>query len=324
MKLRDYQLNAKMKVLQRWNRRWFPTRRSLIIADTGSGKTVILFGIYADDQFNVTNPRGLFIADTRKIIRQTYDRAKSFPLFPPVGLIGDGSRQYNKRFTCATVQSLDKLDGMSRYLANGKPTHLLVDEAHLSRNNGMYSRVIKRIVKANHKVRIIFVTATVEPFHNLRHYYPGQPIKVRVPKQYLAKPIHRHLKAYNYPHLFRQWRKRAGSRRTLIFTRSVAEAKRIAEVFGKEGIRSYAVHANTSSKDRAFIERTAQVICTCGVYTKGADLKEIGCIVLLKRERTQTAFIQKVGRGKRPDTKDFIVLNFSGIAHSFVTSGSLR
>jgi superfamily II DNA or RNA helicase len=98
----------------------------------------------------------------------------------------------------------------------------------------------------------------------------------------------------------------AASKRTLVFTASVHQAERLAEILSrhKPGSAQY-VYAGTPSDERRklfrdYADGKFQFLCNCGIATEGFDDPGIGCIVLARPTKSRSLYAQMCGRGTRP------------------------
>jgi DNA repair protein RadD len=118
------------------------------------------------------------------------------------------------------------------------------------------------------------------------------------------------------------WLKYGQSRRTIAFACSVGHSIHIRDEFEKAGIRAEHLDGNTSITDReAILGRLAsgetQVVTNCMVLTEGFDCCPIGAIILARPTKKMGLFRQMIGRGLRPaEAKtDCVILDHSGAVY---------
>ena len=102
----------------------------------------------------------------------------------------------------------------------------------------------------------------------------------------------------------REWKKLAGTRKTIVFCSTVQHAEHVAETFRLAG-----VHAATVSGDTPDHERTAtlkrfdkgdlQVLVNVAVLTEGYDSQPVSCVILLRPCSFKSTMLQMMGRGLR-------------------------
>jgi superfamily II DNA or RNA helicase len=114
----------------------------------------------------------------------------------------------------------------------------------------------------------------------------------------------------------------AGEMRALAFCVSVAHARYMADVFRRAGIPSVAVTGQTPAAERDAAlrdlrERTVNVVFTVDLFNEGVDVPEVDTILLLRPTESATVFLQQLGRGLRrwPDKRVCTVLDFIGQQH---------
>lgn len=107
--------------------------------------------------------------------------------------------------------------------------------------------------------------------------------------------------------------------RALGFCVSVQHAHYMAEVFNRAGIVSLAVSGETPEADRAAAlrklrDRELNCLFAVDVFNEGLDLPEIDTILLLRPTQSATVFIQQLGRGLRraKDKSVLTVLDYIG------------
>lgn len=112
----------------------------------------------------------------------------------------------------------------------------------------------------------------------------------------------------------------SGDRRTLAFTTSVENAKRLAEIFNRyrpDCARS--VDGGTPLDLRRqiladFGRGAYQYLVNCAIATEGFDCPEIACVAMARPTKSRALFAQMVGRGLRihPSKTDCLILEFTG------------
>ncbi|HUG50754.1 MAG TPA: DEAD/DEAH box helicase family protein [Terrimesophilobacter sp.] len=112
----------------------------------------------------------------------------------------------------------------------------------------------------------------------------------------------------------------AGNRRTIVFTTSVANAHRMAEIFNRYRPDSArAVDGGTDSDER---RRTLsdhksgryQFLCNVGVLTEGYDDPAVSCVAMARPTKSRSLYAQCAGRGLRilAGKEDCLLLDFVG------------
>ncbi len=97
-----------------------------------------------------------------------------------------------------------------------------------------------------------------------------------------------------------------GDRKALIFTASVAQAQRMAEILNrhKPNMAEYVDGATPRDYRRELFRRYAagefQYLVNMGITTEGWDEPTVQCVVMARPTKSRALFAQMVGRGTRP------------------------
>jgi superfamily II DNA or RNA helicase/HKD family nuclease len=105
--------------------------------------------------------------------------------------------------------------------------------------------------------------------------------------------------------------------RALGFCVSVEHARFMARRFTEAGVPSIAVFGDSDNRDEApalLRERKVNVVFTCDLYNEGVDLPFVDTLLLLRPTQSATLFLQQLGRGLRhsPKKESCLVLDFIG------------
>ena len=110
-----------------------------------------------------------------------------------------------------------------------------------------------------------------------------------------------------------------GNMRALGFCVSVAHAEYMARSFNERGVRALAVSGGSSREDRAAAlrmlrDREVNVLFAVDLFNEGLDLPDVDTLLLLRPTQSATVFLQQLGRGLRrtPDKPVLTVLDFIG------------
>ncbi|HET6279432.1 MAG TPA: DEAD/DEAH box helicase, partial [Polyangia bacterium] len=114
--------------------------------------------------------------------------------------------------------------------------------------------------------------------------------------------------------------KEAGDRRTIVFTTSVANAHRMAEIFNRYRIGcAQAVDGETATDKRRAIlaghkRGDFQFLVNVGVLTEGYDDPGVACVAMARPTKSRALYAQCAGRGLRiaPGKADCLLLDFVG------------
>jgi len=332
--LRPYQADAIAKVEEAIEQ---GIRRVMLMAATGSGKTLIASSIVANLQ-NQSRP-AIFTVPALELIDQTLEK------FHAAGVYDVGVIQANHWMTdssrpiqIASVQTLMRRDIPPADL-------VFIDEAH--RWYDFYRRWFLDLEWAN----VPFIGLTATPWtKGLGAYYERLIIAATtqdlIDQGYLSNfkvfaPAHPDLNnvrtlAGDYQeddladvmnkkpliaNIVETWMKHGAGRPTLCFAVNRAHAEHIQQMFLEAGISAGYIDCETKAEERKqirnkFASGEYKVVCNVGVLTTGVDW-DVRCIILARPTKSEILFVQIIGRGLRPAAgKDHCLI----LDHSDTTS----
>ena len=325
--------------------------KNLVVAATGTGKTVIAALDFR--RIREKNPRArlLFVAHRREILEQslrTFRRALGDPNFGRM-LRPDGPPVASEHLFVSVqlLSSRNLLDSLS-------PDYfdvVVIDEIHHGEAQS-YRRILSRLMP-----RILLgLTATPERADGLdiRSWFDGRiAAEIRLPEAIgrgLLVPFHYFGVSDSVDYRSVRWERgrynlsdldklitgddiraalilKAVSRyladprtsRGLGFCVSVDHAHRMAEIFNRAGLPSEALHAGTPSLRREGVRsRLAKgeisFVFTVDLFNEGVDIPEVDTVLFLRPTDSLTVFLQQLGRGLRlaPGKEVLTVLDFIG------------
>jgi superfamily II DNA or RNA helicase/HKD family nuclease len=325
--------------------------RNLVVAATGTGKTVVA----ALDYRNLCDGRSerpslLFIAHRREILEQslrTYREVLADASFGELYVGGNRPDRWHHVF--ASVQSL------SSYGITNIPAHaydvVVIDEFHHA-EAASYRRIIDHLTPRE----LLGLTATpergdgvdVRQFFGYRtaaelRLWDALGADLLCPFHYFAVADGTDLRGVTWTRgrydeaelsnvytgnnrraeiVLRQLRDKVldlGSMRALGFCVSVAHAEFMARVFNEAGVPSDVVTGGTAQavRDRALNDlrqRRINVVFTVDVFNEGLDIPDVDTVLFLRPTESATIFLQQLGRGLRRtrDKAVLTVLDFVG------------
>jgi DNA repair protein RadD len=323
-------------------------RRIVLVAPTGSGKTVIAAEIAkrAVEQHHYV----LFLAHRREIITQTRDKLIAAGLSPGIvqaGLEKDLRPQANVQ-VCA-IMTLWARAMRSKTMPLPPGTVLFIDEAHHSR-----ARTYQKIIESYPDAVLYGLTATpcrgdgrglgnvfdtmIECPQVAALIVGGYLVKSRV---YAPVPedVAKGVKTQSGDYVISQlagrmnteklvgdivthWHKYGQNRASVVFGVDVAHSVHIAAEFLNAGVRAENLDGSTPKGERdAILARLksgeTKVVSNCMVLTEGFDCPDIGCIILARPTKQMGLFRQMIGRGLRPapGKTDVVILDHSGAVY---------
>jgi len=321
------QLEVERKVHERW--------RNLVVAATGTGKTVVAALDYRRLVAELGGLSLLFVAHRREILEQS---RLTFAAVMTDGSFGEvwvgGRRPSEWRHVFASIQSLH-----ADALVSVQPEQfdvVIVDEFHHA-EGATYRRLLEYV-----QPRVLLgLTATPERADggDVTQWFDGQvATELRLwhaLEQDLLCPFHYfgiadatdlrgvgwRSGAYDVAGLsnlytgndgraaiiirnLREIVTDVGAMRALGFCVSVDHAHYMARVFNEAGIAAVAVDASTDAETRAAAlrqlrDRQVKAVFAVDLFNEGLDVPQIDTVLFLRPTESATVFLQQLGRGLR-------------------------
>ncbi len=331
-------------------RRVHDRHRNLVVAATGTGKTVIAALDYRRLCVDGRHPRLLFVAHRREILEQslrTYREVLGDGSFGELYVAGSRPERWEHVF--ASVQSL------TSYGVSNIPTDafeiVVIDEFHHAE-----ARTYRRLLDHLTPQELLGLTATPERADgvDVRSFFDGRTAaELRLWDALgadLLCPFHYFVAADGTDLRGLSWSRRGydeaelenvftgndararivlqqlrdkvsnvGMMRALGFCVSVAHAEYMARVFNEAGIPARSVIGSTPrhERDQALRDlrsRDVNVLFAADLFNEGLDIPETDTLLLLRPTESATVFLQQLGRGLRRtrDKAVLTVLDFVG------------
>jgi superfamily II DNA or RNA helicase len=325
--------------------------RNLLVAATGTGKTVIAAFDYERQAARAgTLPRLLFLAHRRELLDQARSTFRHVLRDGAFGeLLCDGETPERWEHVFATVQSAATI--LLERFTPEHFRHVVIDECHHAPADS-YQRIVRFVLPQI----LLGLTATPERTDGksllpdfdgriaaeLRLWHALER-QLLVPFEYYGISDGTDLtnirwtrsgyQAAELAHVYtgnearvalivEQLRRRVvdvSSVRALAFCVSVEHAEFMARALSARGVPALSVHGETaatvrSEAPRRLRERECNVLCTCDLYNEGIDLPFVDTLLLLRPTASATVFLQQLGRGLRLDAgkASCLVLDFIG------------
>jgi superfamily II DNA or RNA helicase/HKD family nuclease len=311
--------------------------RNLIVAATGTGKTVIAALDYRRlvREVHTRDLKLLFIAHRKEILQQSrrmYQEVLTDAVFGE--MLVDGQEPTQWRHVFASIQSLSR-----RRLSKIDPEHfdvVVVDEFHHA-EAASYRRLLDHV----QPIELVGLTATPERADgvDVRDFFGGRvAAELRLweaLEQNLLCPFHyfgihdgTDLEAVQWKRggydlaaldslytgndartriVLKELRDKVsdvGSMRALGFCVGVDHARYMARRFVEAGIQARAVSAETTAADRrdalnALRNGEINILFAVDLFNEGLDIPEVDTVLFLRPTESATVFLQQLGRGLR-------------------------
>ena len=325
--------------------------RNLVVAATGTGKTVVAALDYRGlSEAAAERPSLLFIAHRREILEQSLRTYREVLADGDFGeLYVGGSRPERWRHVFASVQSLTAY-GVSNIPREAYDV-VVIDEFHHAQ-----AATYRRILNHLQPKELLGLTATPERTDGLdvRAFFDGRTaVELRLwdalgadllcPFHYFAVADNTDLRnvawtrgrydEHELENLYTGNNARAqivvqqlrdkvldvGAMRGLGFCVGVEHARFMAESFNRTGIPAKAVSGDTAPAEREqalrdLRSRKVNILFAADLYNEGLDLPDVDTVLFLRPTESATVFLQQLGRGLRrtQDKAVLTVLDFVG------------
>ena len=327
---------------------------NLVVAATGTGKTVVAALDYARQKLGLGEPpRLLFVAHRKELLEQarsTFQAALRDYSFGE--MLVDGQQPQDWKHVFCSIQSLSRADLERRFPANHWDM-VVVDEFHHAA-----APVYRSFLEWIEPRILLGLTATPERSDGLDilHWFGGRAAaeirlwdaldrqlltpfayfgladgvslqdvgwargeydRTVLSALYCANRNRALLVAEKFMNLHPFWEKACG----LGFCVSVEHATFMAEVFNDLGIVSRCLSGGTESQERRQVledlrKGILRMVFTCDLLNEGIDIPEVDTLLFLRPTASATVFQQQLGRGLRlcHGKEQTLVLDFVGRA----------
>ena len=298
-------------------------RRPLLVAPTGSGKTVIFSYITASAA--AKGNRTLVLVHRAELLEQCHRALDSMDV--PHGLIASGLTPDRSHLTqIASVQTLVRR--FDRVLA---PDLIVIDEAHHA-TAGAWASVLAQYPNA----RVLGVTATPQRLDGkglgqvFDDLIRGPEVTKLIDEGYLCKPVYYapktvdltgvHMVAgdYNRAEVAERmdrptitgdavihYRKYAEGQPCIIFCTGIKHAEHVAQAFNASGYRFKIIDGTLAKEERArrvldLSSGALQGLVSVDIVSEGFDLPCVSTAILLRPTASLSLHLQQIGRVLRP------------------------
>ena len=340
--LRDYQTQA-ISNLRKVFAKGF--RKALLVAPTGSGKTVIASSLIR--QAVEKGSKVLFVAHRRELIMQASRKLFEFGINHGVIMAGK-SPSPNYPVQVVSIQTFNARKDNNDFDWPDADI-IILDEAHRST-----SKTFTALIKDYKEAIIIGLTAT--PIRNdhqgLGNVYEtlviASDIKKLTEQNYLVpiRYIAPHVpdvkslkivagdyekkgleKKMNTPQLIgnivEHWKEYAYDRPTVVFATSINHSKQLAKAFASSNVNAGHIDGEMDEFDREeqlemYKQGEIQVLSNCQILQEGWDSPHTSCVILARPTRSKIMYLQMIGRILRPykNKKDSMVIDHAGAIYT--------
>lgn len=338
IELRDYQIDAINQVRRAYSQ---GHRRILLVAPTGSGKTII--GTNVLNSAASKSKSGIWVAPRREIVKQTSEKLEHIGCDHGILMAGH-DRRITTKIQVASIQTYHRRKNNKNF--HVPPGNVIVfDEAHLSlakswqemasdypgavllgltatpcRGDGaglgsfwqtmIEVTTVEQLMIDGWLVRAKFFAPQMpdlEGVHTRAGDYVKEEVGERMDKAHLVGDI------------VDNWIKYSEQRPTVVFASTVAHSMHIAEAFNAAGYRFEHLDGKTPREERDGILGRLEAgdingVSNCQVLHEGWDQPAVSCMVDAQPTKSYGRHLQKVGRILRPavEKNDALVIDHAG------------
>lgn len=338
-KLRDYQQKLKKEIYDHIRQ---GTRRVLVYAPTGSGKTAVISSILSDA--TQRGKRSMLIVHRDFLVEQSIASIVRAGVDPDrIGIIKAGYKESRDRLIqIAGLQSLQ-----NRATPDGLDL-IILDECHTTAFFSHYSKIKQETLNAIH----LGFSASPWRLKSHEEYFglhfdgiaEGPGIKELIARGFLAPPRcfgyggivdlskiettaageykedqmqAEFLKSKVPEKVVEKIQEFCDGRTGIIFNAGVEQSRIQTQLLNDAGIPCVHLDANTPFKERKlYFDKLAsgeiRCISSIGCLTEGFDVPSISFVVLARATKSRALYIQICGRGLRihPGKEDCLILDF--------------
>jgi len=319
VKLRHYQQRAKNNCRTAFSK---GCKAVILEAPTGSGKTVT-FADIAKSAVELGN-RVIVVVDRKELLDQATEKLKLYGLMPEIITGGVKSINYAAHCYVATVQTLKKRQFPDAAI-------VIIDEAH--------KQIFDEVALAYKKKGALIIGATATPIRKgkamtqLSSIYDdlisttsikelvkegflvpartfGKKINMEGVKQKKGDyDLNAMFDIYDKPFLYTgltdKYQEHCPNTKAFCFNINVKHSILTRDAFRLAGISAEHIDAKTTKSERErilseFRKGSFRVLCNVDILTTGFDEPSLETIIINRRTKSVSLFLQMCGRGSRP------------------------
>lgn len=315
--LREYQKECVNRVMEDLQK---PYKTLGIIEPCGGGKTEQFIEI--TKRYLEQNPTKnvLILMNLSILTSQTFQRFQKRAPELSVGILQGSTRPFAvNRVVLATVHSAKERQKIVGWLyKRDKEVGLIIgDEIHNLIDTQMFIDAVSQ-----HNAKVIGCTATpfrerkliTDLFDNISYTVSMQELidqKRLVPLDLVQVKLQDPSPEGRIAQAVDIYRKFEMGKKSVVFFRTMEEAKLARNAFEMEGIKAHAILGDVKGHTRdellrQFNNGNTDVLTTCNVLSAGFDSHKLESVIMPYGTKSPTLFMQRAGRGCRPEDGDSV------------------
>ena len=339
--LRDYQKQAINNIREKFSK---GKKKVLLVAPTGSGKTVIASSML--EQAQQRGNFGLFVAHRRELVMQCSKKLADFEIKHGVIMASKSGNAFADIQVVSIQTFTSRVDNEDFVKPNAN--FIIIDEAHRSTSSSFKKLIaeypdafvigltatpcradgkglgniyqeliecgnIKDLTAQGYLVPTRIVAPTIPDLQNIRIVagdYEKKTLDNRMNTPKLVGDIVSH------------WIRYGESRPTVVFAVSIKHSKYITNIFRQNGIPAGHIDGEMPEIEREqqlekLNKGEIKVLSNCMVLTEGWDQPKVSCVIIARPTKSYSLYLQMVGRSLRPapNKKDTLIIDHSGCVY---------
>jgi len=312
MKLRPYQQDAADNAIMDITS---GLKKVCSVLSTGSGKTIIFIDI-AYRYKALYGKKVLVLSDSSILTEQNATRFRQFHPELKTGILqADQIPDRDCDVVIATVQSSKIETKIMSWLGDNKDEIglVIIDECHCL-DTKSYDKALSYFKHA------IQYGTTASPYRSrqlMTNYFDKISYTISMQEliemKYLVPPNLKQIlkKEDKLAQCVELYMRNELGCKAGIFLKTQEEAKLLRNLFQQNNVNAEVILGNTNRKTRTkiiegFNNGDIDILCTCNVISKGFDSHKLEVIMMPYGTNSPTLFLQRIGRGSRPEDGDSV------------------
>jgi superfamily II DNA or RNA helicase len=312
-------------------------QRGVIIAPTGSGKTVLAGAIIS----RLKSPRAVFLCHTKTLVTQTYREFVAWGI--DCGMYYGEEKNLSSPVTVATIQSFSKLSESEQNYFDT----VIVDECHhISGLDTVYAKTLMKLfcrmrlgftaTLPTKKESVLTIEGLLGPVIDELTLEEGMEEGILARPVVYLKPVKEipsisdlniYKEIYEHGIVKNRYRNNVIAQAaidifkqkmsTLIMVREIEHGKLLKDIFDVRGIDAIFVQGSTDGETRELVKKSLndmdiKIVISTAIWYEGVNIPSLCCIINACGGKSDIRTIQVVGRGLRTteEKTEILIIDF--------------